>query len=292
MKTTQGMPAPGARRREELREFLRTRRARLSPEEVGLAPGGRRRTPGLRREEVAVLAGIGTSWYIQLEQGRNISVSSQVLDAVCGALRLLPQERDHLYRLAGLNPPETALREVPAADRLIRLVESWMPSPAHVVDRYWNVSVMNRAAQSVFGFTPEDRNCLVAFFCSEHYRGRIQDWADLARSLVAEFRRDAARFPDDPGFDKLAGELLETSPEFAELWALHDVAVPIRGVKAISHPRAGLLTFEHSTLHLPDRPDVRLILHTAQPGTGTEQKLAELLARDARQERISLVEAG
>jgi hypothetical protein len=246
----------------------------------------------MRREEVAVLAGVGTSWYIQLEQGREITVSAQVLDAVSRALRLQPKERDHLYRLAGANPPETALREAPAVDRLVRLVESWMPSPAHVVDRYWNVSVMNRAAQVVFGFTPEDRNCLVAFFCSDHYRSRIQHWEDLARSLVAEFRRDAARFPDDPAFDRLTGELLEISEEFADLWARHEVSVPAQGSKGINHPRAGQLTFDHSTLHLPDRPDVRLILHTPQPGSGTEQRLEELLAREARQERISLVEAG
>jgi hypothetical protein len=179
-----------------------------------------------------------------------------------------------------------------SGSKLSRLVDSWMPSPAHVLDRYWNVSVMNQAAKVVFGFTPDDRNCLVAFFTSEHYRGRIRHWEDLALSLVAEFRRDAARFPDDPGFDRLAGELCEISAEFAEMWARHEVAVATQGIKAVNHPWAGLRAFEHSALHLPDRPDVRLILHTAQPGTGTEEKLVELLARDSRQERITLVDAG
>ncbi|WP_405088613.1 helix-turn-helix transcriptional regulator [Microbispora sp. NBC_01389] len=295
MKTTQYGMASRSRRHRELKEFLRSRRARLSPGEVGLAGGGRRRTPGLRREEVAVLAGVGTSWYIQLEQGRDITVSPSVLDAVSRALRLSPLEREHLYRLAGTQVAETALREVPDADRLRRLVDNWMPSPAHVVDRYWNVSVMNRAAELVFGFTPEDRNCLVSFFTSDHYRGRIRSWEKLALSLVAEFRRDAARFPDDPGFDKLAAMLSETSPEFAEIWSRHEVAVPAQGVKAIDHPTVGLLTFEHSTLHMPDRPDVRLVLHTAQAGTVTAGRLEALLAGDggrARPGQVALAPAG
>lgn len=237
-----------------------------------------------------MLAGVGTSWYIQLEQGRDITVSAAVLEAIGSALRLSSIERDHLFRLAGVNPPQRALREAPDPEQLSALVDRWMPSPAHVVDRYWNISEMNRAAQAVFGFTAEDRNCLVAFFTSETYRGRIRHWEDMALSLVAEFRRDAARYPDDPGFGRLADRLREECGDFAEIWERHEIAVSSQRIKAVRHPRAGDLAFEHAVLHLPDRPDVRLILHTAQPGTGTEQKVAELLSRGSR--RIALVEAG
>lgn len=267
MKTTQSV-----RRREELSEFLRNRRARLRPEDVGLPPGGRRRTPGLRREEVAVLAGVGTSWYVQLEQGRDITVSASVLDAVSRTLRLAPLEREHLYRLAGANPPDGAAEPGPALAEVRRLVDHWMPNPAHVLDRHWNVVALNEAARKVFGLEP-GANCLKAFFTDPAYRTLHEYWTDMAPTLVAEFRRDAARHPDDPGFEHLAEELRALSADFTALWSRHDVVNDDSGVKGIDHPTMGRLAFEHSALHFPDRPDLRLILNLPLPGSGTTEAL-------------------
>ncbi|MGW4593926.1 helix-turn-helix transcriptional regulator [Streptomyces sp. NPDC004457] len=290
--TTSLKPVGDARRREELRLFLRTRRERLAPQDVGLPPGARRRTPGLRREEVAMLAGIGASWYTWLEQGRDIKVSEQVLDAISRTLRLDAAERDHLYRLVGLNPPRHTAGDPGDISRLTSLLEGWMPSPAYAIDRCWNIVGTNRAAELVFGFREGDTNCLMAFFTNPAFRARHRYWADIAPGLVSEFRRDAARYPDDPEFTRISEHLAGCSPEFAELWSRYEIRSTNQGVKAIDHPRAGCLIFDHSVLEVPDRPGVRLMLHTAQAGTDTAERVRELLDRDARKGRISLVEAG
>ncbi|GAA3108153.1 hypothetical protein GCM10017687_20420 [Streptomyces echinatus] len=173
------VPAVGAtrsQRQNELREFLMSRRARVRPEEAGLpGGGGRRRTPGLRREEVAVLAGVGASWYQWLEQGRDISVSPQVLDAVARVLRLSDAERRHLYLLAGLNPPapQVAPEKRDMCDGLRRLIDTWMPYPAHIMDVYYNCVMYNDAAALVLGMRPDNtQNCLIDFFADPLYRSR------------------------------------------------------------------------------------------------------------------------
>ncbi|MEU4573699.1 MULTISPECIES: helix-turn-helix transcriptional regulator [Nonomuraea] len=271
------------RRREELRDFLRSRRARLTPEEVGMPGGGRRRTPGLRREEVAVLAGVGVSWYTWLEQGRDIQVSGDVLDAVSRALRLGAMEREHLYLLAGLNPPprEAGDDGQPLREELLRVLEAWSPRPAYVLDRHWNFAAVNDAARAVFGYADEDRNCLIAFFTSPRHRAAFRDWAAGAPGVVRQFRWDMARYPDDPEFGRLAAHLSESSPEFAALWAEHEVGETAQGVKVITHPEVGELVFEFTGVPVPGRPDHRLLLHNPQPGTGTEEKLT-LLVRQVR----------
>jgi len=165
-----------AHRLGELREFLMSRRARISPAEAGLPDGGaRRRTPGLRREEVAVLAGVGVSWYQWLEQGRDITVSPQVLDSVGRVLRLSSTERRHLYVLAGLNPPapEVDPGDADMCAGLRRLIDAWMPYPAHIMDRYWNTIMYNDAAGMILGMRPGlVQNCLIAFFTDPIYRAR------------------------------------------------------------------------------------------------------------------------
>jgi transcriptional regulator with XRE-family HTH domain len=264
------------RRRDELRDFLRTRRARLSPGDVGLPEVGRRRTPGLRREEVAVLAGVGVSWYTWLEQGRDIKVSEQVLDAIARTLQLDGHERAHLYRLAGLNPPSTDAASVEVNLEFQWLLDGWLPRPAYIVDRYWGFAAMNEAACGLFGFSARDHNGLVSFFTSVRYRAMYRDGESVASGLVAQFRAESARYPDDVEYERLAGDLSRVSEEFAELWARHDVAEVSRGAKTIIHPRVGELIFEYASLPLPDHPGYRVILHHPAPGTGTSAKLEQL----------------
>ncbi|NGO67504.1 helix-turn-helix transcriptional regulator [Streptomyces boncukensis] len=273
-----------ARRRSEIREFLRSRRSRLTPADVGMPAGGGRRRPGLRREEVAVLAGVGVSWYTWLEQGRDINVSAGVLDAVARVLRLDGAEREHLYLLAGLNPPRSpagggggAPGGRPVPRELRRVIDGWLPRPAYVLDRHWNLAAVNDAARAVFGYREQDHNCLVSFFTSAFYRAALHRWQDAARAVAGQFRADAARYPDDPEFSRLAADLCAASAAFAELWAEHPVGSAMRGTKALAHPAAGELTFEYTSLPLPDLPGHRLLLHTPVAGTDTEPRLTALL---------------
>ncbi|MEE1938685.1 helix-turn-helix transcriptional regulator [Streptomyces sp. TRM 70361] len=276
---TSRLPAEARqRRRSELREFLRSRRARLTPADVGMPDSGNRRTPGLRREEVAVLAGVGVSWYTWLEQGRDINVSADVLDAVARVLRLGPAEREHLYLLAGLNPPPPAPSRQHVPDELRRLIDGWLPRPAYVMDRHWNTVVLNRAARLAFQCTEHDHNCLVSFFTNARYRAVLKHWRNAAREVVGQFRADAARYPEDPEFGRLASDLCAVSPDFAGIWAELPVGGSTHGTKALELPGLGTLTFEYTALPLPELPGHRLLLHTPAPGTGTEARLAELLA--------------
>ncbi|MFC8734614.1 helix-turn-helix transcriptional regulator [Luteimicrobium sp. NPDC057192] len=286
---TSGTDAAAARR-AELRDFLRTRRARVSPADVGLPDAGRRRTPGLRREEVAVLAGVGASWYQWLEQGRDIQVSPQVLDAVARVLLLSSAERRHLYALAGLNPPAAEVdgdaRGV--GEGLMRLLDSWMPSPAHVMDRYWNCVMYNEASAAVLGMRPDiPQNCMVAFFTDDLYRSRAVNWEANAGSVVAQFRAACTANPGDDGYAAVVEELRETSPEFVERWAQHDVASPGFLAKELEHPVLGTLFVEATQLQVPARPDLSLVLHNPVPGTGTREKLERLLSPEVRRAALA-----
>lgn len=269
----------GLRPREQLNDFLRTRRARLTPTDVGLASTGRRRTPGLRREEVAALAGVGVSWYTWLEQGRDITVSAAVLDAICRALRMAEPERVHLYLLAGLNPPPPGGPEGSAvAPELLNLLDAWLPRPAMLQDRYWNLLAVNDATRNVFGYNDTDHNCLVTFFTNTRYRGMYAHWAAVAPGVVAAFRADAARFPGDPEFRRVVDELSAGSPDFVELWQRHDVGPHLQAVKAVHHPEVGDLVFDKTTLAVADRPDWNLVLYNPRPGTGTDDRLDSIRA--------------
>ncbi|MFI8851915.1 helix-turn-helix transcriptional regulator [Streptomyces sp. 891-h] len=266
------------RRGEELRTFLRSRRARVSPAEAGLPEGGpRRRTPGLRREEVAVLAGVGASWYQWLEQGRDITVSPQVLDAVARVLRMNPAERRHLYVLAGLNPPlpESEHDRDHLCAGMQRLMDGWMPYPAHIMDPYYSAVGLNESARLAFNLEVQN-NCIINFFCDERYRARAVSWEENAPVVVAELRASLAEWPEDEGFQLLLEELLENSTEFRALWELGDVCRPGQRLKELDHPVVGALYFESTTLQVPARPDLRLILHNPVPGTGTAEKLQRL----------------
>jgi transcriptional regulator with XRE-family HTH domain len=250
----------------------------LSPADVGIPDCGRRHTPGLRREEVAVLAGVGVSWYTWLEQGRDIKVSDSVLDAISGALRLNQAERTHLYLLAGLNPPQQVAESTSVArPQLQRLLDGWLPNPACILDRYWNYKYLNAAMALVFGYTEHD-NRLIVCFTNERYRAARDSWGDRARTVVAQFRAAAAHYPDDPGFEQLASRLTMVSPEFAEMWSRHEVRDEFEGYKTINDPEVGDLAFEYMLLPLPDRSGLRISLLNPRAGTATGAKLVKLLA--------------
>jgi transcriptional regulator with XRE-family HTH domain len=273
-------------RRRELRDFLMSRRARVSPAEAGLPDGGaRRRTPGLRREEVAVLAGVGASWYQWLEQGRDISVSPQVLDAVARVLRLSNAERRHLYLLAGLNPPapEVAPEVRDMCDGLRRLIDTWMPYPAHIMDPYYNCVMYNDAAGMVLGMRPDNtQNCIIDFFTDPLYRGQSRTWEKNARTVVAQFRASCAAAPDDEGYQEVLDQLRAASPEFAALWEERDIEDAGQIRKELDHPLVGLLAVESTAMKVPARPDLTIVLHTPLPEANTAAKLEWLASPEGR----------
>lgn len=275
-----------AHRLGELREFLMSRRARISPAEAGLPDGGaRRRTPGLRREEVAVLAGVGVSWYQWLEQGRDITVSPQVLDSVGRVLRLSSTERRHLYVLAGLNPPapEVDPGDADMCAGLRRLLDAWMPYPAHIMDRYWNTIMYNDAAGMILGMRPDlVQNCLIAFFTDPIYRARATSWEQNAPYVVAQFRAACSECPDDEGFKAVVEEAKAVSDEFTELWERRDIAPGGQVRKEIEHPLVGTLFVESTQLRVPARPDLAIVMHTALPEADTAQKLEWLASPEGR----------
>ncbi|MET9866564.1 helix-turn-helix transcriptional regulator, partial [Streptomyces sp. NPDC006386] len=273
-------------RRSELREFLMSRRARVSPAEVGLPDGGaRRRTPGLRREEVAVLAGVGASWYQWLEQGRDISVSPQVLDSVARVLRLRDAERRHLYLLAGLNPPVPAVEPErrDMCDGLRRLIDTWMPYPAHIMDAYYNCVLYNDAAAIVLGMRPDyTQNCLVDFFTDPLYRSRSRSWERNARAVVAQFRAACSAHPDDEGYREVLARARAASPEFVRLWEERDIEDAGQIRKELDHPLVGLLCVEATALKVPVRPDLTIVLHTPLDEADTAAKLEWLASPEGR----------
>ncbi|GGU07944.1 MULTISPECIES: helix-turn-helix transcriptional regulator [Streptomyces] len=285
MATAVESDAAKRHRLAELREFLMSRRARVTPAEAGLPEGGRRRTPGLRREEVAVLAGVGVSWYQWLEQGRDITVSPQVLDSVARVLRLSAIERRHLYVLAALNPPAPEI-DPGARDMctgLRRLIDAWMPFPAVIMDAYWNAVLYNDSASIVLGVRPEiSQNCLIAFFTDPLYRSRMGGWEHLAPRVVAQFRAACSENPEDDGFRAVVEEAKAASEEFVALWERRDIMPGGQVRKELEHPLVGTLVLESTQLRVPARPDLVIVLHTPLPEADTAAKLEWLVSPEGR----------
>lgn len=268
-------------RRAELSDFLRTRRAKIVPSDVGLADGARRRTPGLRREEVALLANIGTTWYTRLEQGLPINVSGDVLDGIARALRLTSEERRHLHLLAGFALPVTPHEEEEerVTDLVRRVLASLEPAPAYVRGRRWDVLAWNRSADALSAFSKSEglgRNIVWRLFRDPTVACRLGDPGCSKRRAVAQFRAVAAKYPNDPAFVALIDELRATSPEFCELWAQHDVLGSTDGLKQYLHPELGELTLDYTAFGLPGESDANMIVLTAAPGSESERKLAQL----------------
>jgi len=279
---TNGAKTDGAPRRAELADFLRTRREAIRPEEVGLAGGGRRRTPGLRREEVSQLAGVGTTWYTWLEQGRDVRASASVLESIAGALQLTPAERAHLILLGrGEQVPPVKAPKEKVHPTVRKIVEGLDPNPACITGRRYDFLVWNDAHSAVFGDPGEmpdgRRNLLWSIFTDPARRTLHADWNQGARRLVARFRAQAARYVGDPDFEGLISALQEASPEFREWWELHEVAGSGVGRKVLKHPQVGKLVFDHAVFKPQESPEHRLIIYTAAPDASTPQKLQRLL---------------
>jgi transcriptional regulator with XRE-family HTH domain len=271
----------GERRRAELADFLRKRRANLKPDEVGLPNGGRRRTPGLRREEVAHLAGVGTTWYTWLEQGRDVRASLDVLEALSRALRLTPAERTHLVLLGRGEEPPPCKSDERVSPTVRRLIENLGANPAFVMGRRWDYLAWNEAAIALFGdlgAVPKPaRNHVWMHFMDAARREMFPDWERSTRLIAAKFRADSARHIGDPEFERLIASLRKSSPEFCRAWKKHEVARSGEGRKTIVHPVVGTLVFEHAVFHPQEAPEQRLILYSPMPDEDTPAKLAQLL---------------
>ncbi|GCE27659.1 transcriptional regulator [Dictyobacter alpinus] len=270
-------------RRQTLATFLRQRRAHLSPTDVGLPPGIRRRTPGLRREEVAQLANIGTSWYIWLEQGRNVHPSMQVLESLAQALRLTPNERRHLFLLAGQPlPSQVSFSEESINPALQQMLDDLNPTPAYVMGRRYDYLAWNKAADVLFTISeassPYERNLIWRIFTSPTMRER-PNWEMIARTTLAEFRATHAHYPNDRWFEELIEDLKQMSPEFCLWWPRHDVRSALDGHKVIHHATLGHLEFEHFTLQSLNNPDMRIMIYT--PNAVTRTKLQQCINRNA-----------
>ncbi|MHC3470590.1 helix-turn-helix transcriptional regulator [Streptomyces sp. 7R007] len=265
----------------DLGDFLRSRRARIRPQDVGLPSYGRRRVPGLRREEVAQLAGVSVDYYIRLEQGRGPSVSAAVLDSLARVLRL--DETEHAYLHAVAHPPRKGERHRRPAPRVRpgvqRLLDGMDDSPAFVLGPAMDPLAWNALADAVHGFSrtePRRRNALRMLFLEPEGRELYPDWAVCAAQSVANLRLTAGARPDDPAVRDLVGELSLKSEEFRRLWADHQVKACMYGVKRLRHPVAGLLTLPFESLSLPAEPEQTVVVYSPEPGSETAERLALL----------------
>jgi transcriptional regulator with XRE-family HTH domain len=245
--------------------YLKDRRAKLDPAAFGFPPE-RRRTPGLRREEVAQRANISPTWYTWLEQGRGGAPSADVLDRIARALMLTDVEREHLFLLGLGRPPEVRYRkDEGVTPRLQRVLDALEPSPALIRTATWDVVAWNRAASAVLtdygSLPPEQRNILRFIFLDPRVRAAQYDWESVARFVVGAFRVDAARAGAAAAVEPLVDELCRLSPEFKALWRDNDVRTHGEGVKHIRHPVLGPIAFEYSAFAVDGRPDLSMVVY-------------------------------
>jgi transcriptional regulator with XRE-family HTH domain len=272
--------------RDDLATFLRTRRARLRPADAGLPEAGPRRTPGLRRQEVAQLAGMSVDYYIRLEQARGPHPSRQVLAALSRALMLTADEREYLYRLAGQSPPAAASPSRQLSPGIRNLLDSLTQTPAYVVDAKYDILAWNALATYFIGdlsdVPEQDRNMIRWTFrhAVSAPPGPDEQTVRFARSTVADLRAAYGRYPADPGLAALVTELLGMSPLFARMWAEHEVESRRPLIKRMDHPLAGPLEFECQVLAILDTGQ-RLIVYCAAPGSPTQAAFRDLATRGA-----------
>ena len=252
--------------RRLLGAFIRKHREALTPDLAGMPehPRGRRRTPGLRREEVAQLCGLSTTWYTWIEQGRDIALSATALARLADALRLTGAERAYLFALTRRRdpaPPIAGSTPAGAPPELVAALRA-TAAPGYLLDRLWRARAWNDAAGRLFApWLDSGEACLLRFvFLDEAARGFIHGWSNRAQRLVAEFRADTGRHPDDPAMHDLVRDLLDRSPAFARFWNDHAVLAREGGTRVFNHPRSGLLRCEQVTLIPAAHPDHKLVL--------------------------------
>ncbi|WP_328328059.1 MULTISPECIES: helix-turn-helix transcriptional regulator [unclassified Streptomyces] len=291
----------GADHRTEIRDFLASRRAKITPEQVGLPTSGRRRVPGLRREEVAVLAGVSTEWYTRLEKGHISGVSDDVVDAVARALRLDDDERTYLFDLARAARPArrtpSRRKDVEVPPRVQWLLDSMTLSSAFVRNGRQDIVASNPLARAlhapVFDSSTTDGrgrpNIARYIFLDPGAQDFFPDWDDAAVATAALLRAEAGREPHDRALRELIGELSTLSPEFRSQWAAHDVRIRHDGIKRLQHPEAGLLELTYQSLDLPvsHRAVHDLTLYTAEPGSTSEDRLKLLASLAATRSRAA-----
>jgi transcriptional regulator with XRE-family HTH domain len=252
-------------RRQELSNFLRTRRARISPADIGLPATQRRRIPGLRREEVAHLAGVSVTWYTWLEQKRPISVSAGTLDNLARVLRLDPIERIQLFDLALRQPvaDSTSQRET-VSPRFQRMLDHNATMPAFVMGRRWDILAWNQAARAFFfdfeQVPADERNMVWLCFTSSALRSLMVDWPTRAQDALARFRADYGRHAGESYFVELIERLNSVCPEFAQWWPRHDILPLAEGCSQYRHPLVGRIFAEHMMFSLADNPEVRVVV--------------------------------
>ena len=278
-----------------LGDFLRSRRARVTPEEAGIASYGTRRVPGLRREELALLAGVSVTYYTRLEQGQSTNASKSVIDAIGRALSLNDDEHAHLHDLA--RPTEIKPRRSPKPDHVRvgtkTLIDAMTAVPAIVLGRSTEVLAWNRLGHALiaghYGYTAPEKpstrpNLTRMLFLDSHTRDLYVNWNEEASRAVASLRLVAGRYPDDRNLTDLIGELCVASDDFARLWAKHPVHNCMSGTKRLNHPEIGTLDVGFEVLHLPDNPGHRIMTYTAAEGTAAQHSLTLLatLSQDGR----------
>ncbi|MFJ8982427.1 helix-turn-helix domain-containing protein [Streptomyces sp. NPDC102282] len=270
-------------RAQQLSEFLKTRRARLRPEDVGVGNfGGQRRVPGLRREELALLAGVSVDYYTRLEQGRARNASPDVLDAVAGALCLDADERAHLHNLA----KPTSTRRRPSRPQQVgpemhQALQALATIPAYIIGRRLDILAWNDLARTLIADFPAlpsaERNMARLVFLDDASKNLYPDWESKARDTVSNLRLDAGRHPDDLQLATLVGELSLASADFRRLWADHNVQGKTRGLKQFNHPQLGELALDYVAMRAPDDPDMTMMIYSARPGSEAATAL-QLLA--------------
>jgi len=269
-------------RYKELADFLKTRRAKILPLQVGLSAGTRRRTPGLRREEVAQLAGVGLTWYTWLEQGRPIQVSTPVIESLSKVLMLDKQERIHLYLLANQPlPTDIPGNQGTVSPILQHVLDSLLCCPSLVTDQRWNVIAWNEAACLIFGdfskMNVRERNIVCAMFTDNKYKQLFVDWNLHAKGLLGRFRSTCGQYIEDSWLSQLIDDLKMQSTEFNLWWPLHEIESNSEKYKQLNHPIAGILDFEVSNFDVSDNSGLKLIVHTPISETDTAAKMKLLL---------------
>jgi transcriptional regulator with XRE-family HTH domain len=265
--------------RAQLSEFLKNARARLTPASVGLPQPGRRRTPGLRREDVAALAGLSATWYTWLEQGRDVRASDRVLESLSRTLRLTPEERDYLFSLAQHRPAPLLAAKVDDVSPAVKRTLEALNVPALVMTPRWDVVYWNRmmtvALRNYADFPAEQRNLIKILLTSPENRAHAGDFEVMARRVLAKLRVDYSQASGDPAFDALIEELNETSPIFRSLWRSPEIMGHSEGVHLEHHPKLGPMIFEHTSYLVEGAPTLRVVIF-APHDEESARKIAQL----------------